>query len=151
MNKTILWQDAAIPAAAWLTPVALMQSDYAICVDNEYTLDARERVKDISTFSPCHINHSAYRKNVVRKPLRDQLQIHFFASKDIYVRTFFVSAWCILPVFATSICKVDCLVLDWHETVCVATVSGMQQLSPSSNCFKIALCICAKHRSVCVA
>ncbi|KAK9800322.1 hypothetical protein WJX73_001850 [Symbiochloris irregularis] len=60
-------------------------SDYAICIDAEMTLDACERVKDTSVFSPCHINHSSTRNNVARQPLREQQAIHFFAKRDIQI------------------------------------------------------------------
>ena len=65
--------------------VILVQSDYAICIDQEWTLDACDRVKDLSSFSPCHINHSSTRNNVIRKPLRSEHAIHFFAKRHIQV------------------------------------------------------------------
>lgn len=58
-------------------------SDYAICIDQEWTLDGRDRVSDISHFSPCHINHHSRRNNVYRTPLREQRAVHFFAKRDI--------------------------------------------------------------------
>lgn len=63
-----------------------MQSDYCIGIDREWTLDGAERVKDTATFSPCLMNHSSKRSNVLRSCRRADKQVQFFTARHIQVR-----------------------------------------------------------------
>lgn len=62
-----------------------MQADYCIKVDREWSIDGRDRATDTTKFSPCHMNHSGSRQNVVRSTKRRQRKISFFAKTDIEV------------------------------------------------------------------
>lgn len=54
-------------------------------IDRDWTLDARERAKDTSVFSPAHMNHSATRHNVSRRCSRADQSVSFYASRNIKV------------------------------------------------------------------
>lgn len=58
-------------------------ADYCIKVDREWSIDGRDRATDTTKFSPCHMNHSGSRQNVVRSTKRRQRKISFFAKTDI--------------------------------------------------------------------
>lgn len=60
-------------------------ADYCIKVDREWTIDGRDRAQDTSRFSPCHMNHSGVRHNVVRSTKRRDRTVSFFTRKDIQV------------------------------------------------------------------
>lgn len=54
-------------------------------IDREWTVDAAERACITEAFSPCHMNHSASRHNVVRSVNRVAQRVSFFAGRDIQV------------------------------------------------------------------
>eukprot|EP00884_Botryococcus_braunii_P015259 jgi/Botrbrau1/2416/Bobra.0395s0042.2 len=58
-------------------------SDYCIRIDQEWTIDAAERARCLDVFSPCHMNHSASRFNVVRSTNRAAKRILFFTKTDV--------------------------------------------------------------------
>ena len=60
---------------------ACVQSDYCIGIDREWTLDGAERVKDTTSFSPCHMNHSLKRSNVLRSCKRAEKASHVLHSQ----------------------------------------------------------------------
>ena len=63
----------------------LLQSDYSIRVDSEWSIDGQARASDTSSFSPCHMNHSALRHNVVRSTSRKQQKVSFFTEREVQV------------------------------------------------------------------
>lgn len=60
-------------------------ADYCIKVDKEWSIDGRDRAQITSSFSPCHMNHSGVRQNVVRSTKRRQRTVSFFTQRDIQV------------------------------------------------------------------
>ncbi|DBB09159.1 hypothetical protein WJX82_002108 [Trebouxia sp. C0006] len=60
-------------------------SDYSIRIDQEWSIDGQSRAPDASTFSPCHMNHSTSRHNVVRSTSRRQQKVSFFTATDIKI------------------------------------------------------------------
>ncbi|DBA77301.1 hypothetical protein WJX79_008098 [Trebouxia sp. C0005] len=60
-------------------------SDYSIRIDQEWSIDGQSRAPDTSAFSPCHMNHSTTRHNVVRSTSRRQQKVSFFTATDIKV------------------------------------------------------------------
>lgn len=60
-------------------------SDYSIRVDSEWSIDGQARASDTSSFSPCHMNHSALRHNVVRSTSRKQQKVSFFTEREVQV------------------------------------------------------------------
>ena len=67
-------------------PLALLQADHCITVDQQWTLDGAARAQDTGAFSPCHMNHSATRYNVARHTLRRQRRVAFYTLRDVQVR-----------------------------------------------------------------
>lgn len=67
--------------------LVVLQADYCIKVDREWSIDGRDRAANTSVFSPCHMNHSGSRQNVVRSTKRQQRKISFFTQRDIQVCT----------------------------------------------------------------
>ena len=67
-------------------PLALLQADHCITVDQQWTLDGAARAQDTRAFSPCHMNHSATRCNVARHTLRRQRRVAFYTLRDVQVR-----------------------------------------------------------------
>eukprot|EP01023_Acetabularia_acetabulum_P055120 TRINITY_DN6337_c0_g1_i5.p1 TRINITY_DN6337_c0_g1~~TRINITY_DN6337_c0_g1_i5.p1 ORF type:complete len:329 (+),score=25.82 TRINITY_DN6337_c0_g1_i5:169-1155(+) len=57
--------------------------DYCIGINSQYCLDGAERAQQTQDFSPCHMNHSRQRFNVVRRTLRTQKKVLFFAGREI--------------------------------------------------------------------
>lgn len=68
-------------------PFVVLQADYCIKLDRKWSIDGRDRAADTSVFSPCHMNHSGSRQNVVRSTKRRQRKISFFTQRDIQVST----------------------------------------------------------------
>ncbi len=65
----------------------VLQSDYCIRINNEWTIDGAERATDTSTFSACHMNHAAGAvSNVARLTFRREQSVRFYAKRDIRVR-----------------------------------------------------------------
>ena len=64
----------------------MVQSDYSIRIDQEWSIDGQQRASDTATFSPCHMNHSGSRHNVVRSTSRRHQRVSFFTARDIQVR-----------------------------------------------------------------
>lgn len=65
----------------------VLQSDYCIRIDDEWTIDGAERATDTTTFSACHMNHAAgAASNVARLTFRRQQSVRFYAKRDIQVR-----------------------------------------------------------------
>lgn len=60
-------------------------SDYSIRIDQEWSIDGQSRAPNTSIFSPCHMNHSTTRHNVVRSTSRRQQKVSFFTAADIKV------------------------------------------------------------------
>ncbi|KAK9823631.1 hypothetical protein WJX72_004345 [[Myrmecia] bisecta] len=58
-------------------------SDYCMRLDQEWTIDGRERAQDTAAFSPCHLNHSASRMNVVRQTSRRERRVSFYTMRDL--------------------------------------------------------------------
>jgi len=52
-------------------------------VDSEWTIDAIERAKDTTSFSPVHMNHSSSRSNISRRCCRADQTISCYAATDI--------------------------------------------------------------------
>ncbi len=66
--------------------MCVVQSDYSIRIDQEWSVDGQSRAPDTSTFSPCHMNHSTSRHNVVRSTSRRQQKVSFLTATDIKVK-----------------------------------------------------------------
>ena len=80
--------------------VPVLQSDYCIRIDREWSIDGCARAKDTSRFSPCHMNHSSSRNNVVRSTSRRDKRVSFFAAQDIKVTHH--CQWVLLNSFPSS-------------------------------------------------
>lgn len=58
-------------------------ADFAMGIDDEYVIDARDFVDNIACFHPVHMNHSAGRANVKRFYERKNQRVKLFTLRDI--------------------------------------------------------------------
>ncbi len=68
------------------TKAVCLQSDYSIRIDERLVIDGKDRAKDTTAFSPCHMNHSSGRTNVGRHTRRRAGRVTFYTLCPVEVR-----------------------------------------------------------------